>query len=145
MLIFIHYGRAAATFKHSCHVILLMLRLLMLHQQHNQCINFRYVCDILQAPQACSVLSVHNVRKEESKTKRGSLMSANWREISGFKIKGSLCDLWDVKFGSGIKHINFGLTLTPMCVSTVYLVLSWVLWTKNRMHDSGLIRTHNLL
>ena len=30
----------------------------------------------------------------------------------------NIVDLIDVKFASGIKNINFGFTLTPICVST---------------------------
>ena len=33
----------------------------------------------------------------------------------------------DVKFASDLKNINFVFTHTPMCVSTVYYVLSRVL------------------
>ncbi len=51
------------------------------------------------------------------------------KETEGIKY-GNLFVLIDVNFASGIKNINFGFTLTPICVSTVYSVLSRVLWEK---------------
>ena len=58
-------------------------------------------------------------------------------ESSHSKISGYHNDITYVKFASGIKNINFGVffTHTPMCVnSTVYSVLSRVLWKKYHRH-----------
>ena len=45
-------------------------------------------------------------------------------DFGGFRLKNLLKFIIDVKFASGIKNINFVFYHTPMCVSTVYSVLS---------------------